>query len=342
MDAQDALSLIFRSEVSTSAAVTSISGRGLGLAIVRDKVEALGGSISVRTEPGAGASFRILLPVTLSTFRGILVDAHGQLCIAPTANVERVARLRKDQVKTAGNRDTVDLDDRAAPLIRLGDVLGVPRPPKNNGNSAYFSALILRSGDSVAAFSVDEVLQEQEVLVKPLNKQLSRVRNIAGATVLGSGLLAPILNVADLMKSAFRTGFNDAAELVREAQSDDRTKAILVVEDSITSRMLLKNILETAGYEVTTAVDGAEGWTAVRSRAFDLVVSDIEMPRMNGLELTAKIRGSGDLGDMPVVLVTSRGSREDREGGIDAGANAYIVKGSFDQDNLLETVRRLI
>jgi len=342
VDRQDALSLMFRSEVSTSAMVTNISGRGLGLAIVREKVENLGGTISVSTEAHFGTTFRIVLPITLSTFRGILITAYGRQFVLPTANVERVSRIKREMIKTVGNTDTIEMNDRVVPLVRLGDILELPKPEKGNGDSEYTPVLLLRSGDTMVSFSVDAVLQEQEVLVKGLGSQMSRVRNVAGATVLGSGKLAPILSVSDLIKSAVRQSFEATVRRVETQAQIEKAKSILVVEDSITSRMLLKNILESSGYEVTTSVDGAEAYSALRTQDFDLVVSDIEMPRMDGFELTSTVRADEQLNHLPVVLVTSLGSREDRERGIDVGANAYIVKGSFDQNNLLATVARLI
>ncbi|MBM3298613.1 MAG: hybrid sensor histidine kinase/response regulator [Deltaproteobacteria bacterium] len=342
MDGQDVLSLVFRSEVSTSPTVTSISGRGLGLAIVREKVENLGGNVSVATNREVGASFRILLPVTLSTFRGILVRAFGQPFIVPTASVERVARIKKDLVKTVGNRDTIEVDGKPVPLVWLGEILELSRSGQKNGDSDFIPMMILRSGETLVSFRVDAILQEQEVLVKGLGKQLSRVRNVAGATVLGSGKLVPILNVQDLVKSSLKPSHAIAGPALRVEAVEDQTRKILVVEDSITSRMLLKNILEASGYNVTTSVDGVDAWSALKTGNFDLVVSDVDMPRMNGFDLTSNIRSDERLADLPVVLVTSLGSREDRERGIDVGANAYIVKGNFDQNNLLETVERLI
>ncbi len=201
--------------------------------------------------------------------------------------------------------------------------------------------MILALAEKRIAVHVDEVLAEQEVLVKGLGKQLSRVRNIAGATVLGSGQVVPVLNVSDLMKSAVRSVAAARAPAAVE-KIPARTGRILVAEDSITARALLKNILQTAGYQVTTAVDGADAFTQARSGEFDLVVSDVDMPRMSGFELTTKIRGDKKLGELPVVLVTALESREDREHGIEVGANAYIVKSSFDQSNLLEVIHRLL
>ncbi|MCX7361501.1 MAG: response regulator, partial [Alphaproteobacteria bacterium] len=162
----------------------------------------------------------------------------------------------------------------------------------------------------------------------------------AGATVLGSGQVAPILNVVDLLKSARKAGAA-AVPGVRPAPAVPSTKSVLAVDDSATSRMLIKSMLESAGYKVTSAVDGLEAFTLLRAGMFDLLVSDVEMPRLNGFELTARIRADDRLSELPVVLVTGLETREDRERGIDVGANAYIVKSSLDQSNLLDAVRRL-
>jgi len=219
--------------------------------------------------------------------------------------------------------------------------LDLPAVQTSEEASDFIPALILGSGEKRIAFGVDAVLGEQEVLVKSLGKNLTRVRNIAGATVLGSGKVVPILSAGDLLKSAVRAHSAPRRPVV-EKNGVKARKSVLVAEDSITSRMLLKNILEAAGYSVKTAVDGIDAFTTLRSEDFDLVVSDVEMPGMSGLDLTSKIRGDKKLSQIPVVLVTSLGSREDRERGIDVGANAYIVKSSFDQSNLLEVIRRLV
>jgi two-component system, chemotaxis family, sensor kinase CheA len=179
------------------------------------------------------------------------------------------------------------------------------------------------------------------VLVKNPPKPISRVRRMAGATVMGSGEVVPILNVADLVKSAARAGRATVEPEPAEA-GPLKPKSILVAEDSITARSLLKGILESAGFAVRTAVDGADAFATLKTEMFDLVVSDVDMPRMSGFDLTAKIRADKTLSKTPVVLVTALESREDRERGIDVGADAYIVKSSFDQSNLLEIVQRLI
>jgi len=337
---QETLALIFESNVSTSSIITDISGRGLGLAIVREKVEKLGGALAVETSPQAGAAFKLYLPITLASFRAVLVQAGDQIYAVPTARVVQSRKIKKAGIKTIENRETISLNGRTIPLVRLEAVLELPsRAEEDNPDSV--PVLILGQAEKLVAFSVDKILNEQEVLLKSLGRQLLRVKNIMGATVLGSGRVVPVLNVSDLIKSASRASIYQARTPVPAAEKEKR-KSILVVEDSVTSRMLLKNILESAGFEVRTAVDGVDGFTQLRTADVDLVVSDVDMPRLNGFGLTSKIRGDKKLAELPVVLVTALEAREDRERGIEAGANAYIVKSTFDQSNLLEVIQRLI
>ena len=338
----ETLALMYHSEVSTSQIITEISGRGLGMAIVRAKVEKLGGQVSIESQRGVGTTLRMVLPLTLARFRGVLVEVAGGVFVVPTANVERVLRVSPLEIRTVENRETILLHGRALSLARLDDVLELPAKTKYAGDSRPLPLVVLRSAEQRIAFAVDDVLHEEEVLVKPLKRPLVRVRNIVGATVLGSGKAVPILNVADLIKSARRSAAAFAPAAVADKEAKTEKGKVLVVEDSITSRMLLKNILESAGYQVRTAVDGIDAYTALREEAFELVVSDVEMPRMNGFDLTARIRADKRLSELPVVLVTALESREERERGIDAGANAYIVKSDFEQSNLLDTVRRLV
>jgi two-component system chemotaxis sensor kinase CheA len=337
----EALDLIFQSDVSTSPIITQLSGRGLGLAIVREKAEKLGGRVSVESRRGVGTTIRIALPIALATFRGILVEVAERLFVIPTTQVERVGRFKMEDVRTVEGRETLSLNGRATSLAWLAEVLELPEAERTGDAHAATPLVLLGTGDQRVAFAVDAVLDEQEVMVKRLGKPLVRVRNIAGATVLGSGQVAPILNVADLLKSA-RSASGPSARVATERPPEAEAKAILIAEDSITSRMLLKGILESAGYRVKTAVDGLEAFTTLRAEHFDLLVSDVEMPRLNGFDLTAQVRADRKLADLPVVLVTALETREHRERGIDVGANAYLIKSNFDQSNLLEAVRRLV
>ena len=191
------------------------------------------------------------------------------------------------------------------------------------------------------AFGVDEVVREQEVLVKSLGKELVRVRNVAGATVLGDGQIAPILNGADLVLTAqkHRSGVSTGSG---QGAKKPVSKSILVAEDSITTRTLLKNVLSAAGYRVRTAVDGMDAFAALHGEAVDLVVSDVEMPRMNGFDLVSRMRSHPRFSTIPVVLVTGLEKREHKERGLEVGANAYLSKGQFDQGNLLSVIRQLV
>ena len=336
---KDPLSLVFRSGVSTSATVTDVSGRGLGMAIVREKVEALGGRVAVESRRQEGTIVRMTLPLTLATFRGVLVTTAGRQFVIPAASLERVVRIRREDVRTVAHRDAITMDGATLLLARLSDLLELP---EDDGDEGIFTVLILASRERRVGLRVEEVLGEQEVIIKSLRPPLTRVRNVAAATILGSGRVVPVLNVADLVKSAAGGGRAPASAPRPASRVAAAKRSVLVAEDSITSRMLLKNILESAGYEVVTAVDGVDAMTRLKTEKVDAVVSDVDMPRMNGFDLTQKIREDEGLADLPVILVTSLGSREDRERGIDAGANAYIVKSSFDQSDLLETLSRHI
>ncbi len=341
LDDTEAQALIFQSAVSTSPIITQLSGRGLGLAIVREKAEKLGGQVSVESQAGQGTDFYIIVPAMRATFRGILLEVAGQMLVVPTTQVERVARATLSDIQTVEGHETISLDGRVLPLVLLADVLGIPAAESADASHGL-PVIVLGSGDQRVAFVVNAILDEQEVLVKPLRKPLSRIRNIAAATILGSGQVAPILNVADLLKSAHMTTSAATRSIIEVKPAAAEARTILVVEDSITSRMLLKGILESVGYKVKIAVDGMEGFALLRTEKIDLVVSDVEMPRLNGFDLTARIRADKKLAALPVVLVTALETREDREHGIDVGASAYLVKSNLDQSNLLEAVQRLI
>lgn len=335
---EEALMLIFQSGLSTSPIITDISGRGLGMAIVREGVESLGGKISISSLPEKGTRFTLSLPVTLATFRGVIVREWGQQFVIPTACVRRAARVRRSDIRTVENRETVSLDGMPHALVRLGSLLGMAEPADRTEKDVL-PVVAAGTGDSIVAFVVDGVLNEQEVLLKPLGGILKRVRNVGGVTVLGSGKVVPVLHCGDLVKSALK---GTVRSLSAQGEAGEAPPAVLVAEDSITSRALLKNILTAAGYAVHTAADGQEAWETLSRGEISLVVSDVEMPGMNGFELTSKIRSEERLSDLPVILVTSLESAEDRERGVVAGADAYIVKSDFDQGALLDVIRRLL
>ena len=335
---QDARQLVFRSGVTTNRQVTNISGRGLGMTIVHENVTRLGGAVSIESQPGHGTTFRLTLPLTLATLRGTLVRAANREFVIPTVNVLRGVRLPRTSVRRVENRDSISLDGVTLALVRLAEVLGLGQPVR--ADAGPLTILVLGHGPASVAFTVDQVVGEQEVLAKPLGPLLPRVRNLAGATVSGTGRVIPILSVPDLLQTV--AGCDQTSVPVGAEAETSRSHRLLVVDDSITARTALQSILESAGFDVKTAPDGAAAFNLLQTDTFDLVVSDVEMPRMNGFELTRHIRSEPNLAQLPIVLVTARETQEDREQGLDAGANAYIGKSGFDQSNLLETLQRLL
>ena len=336
----EALQLIFDSGISTSPLITNLSGRGLGLAIVRETLERLGGQVTVSSQPGRGTKFHLVFPLSFATIRGLLVEVCGRACLLPATNVESTIRIPYREIKTVENRETITINGRVLSLVRLSGLLGLPG--RNADEQAEHQPVaILSAAEKRIAFAVDQILDVQEVLVKPLGPQLSRVRNVAGATVLGNGQVVPILNINDLMRAAVNISATAPDAVSSGISTDTRPVRVLVAEDSITSRTLLKNILEASGFLVKTAVDGIDAMSQLKTEDCDIVISDVEMPRMDGFGLTAAIRQDQYLTELPVVLVTGLESREDRERGIDVGANAYIVKSSFDQSSLIDVIRKL-
>jgi two-component system, chemotaxis family, sensor kinase CheA len=337
---KEAQGLIFHSGMSTASSLSQISGRGLGMAIFLERVEKLGGQLDFASIPRKGSSFTICLPLSLATFRGTLVLVAGQLFLVPSSHLVAVLHVNAASIRTVENKATITYDGDPLSLVGLADTLQLKKPGIRK-ESNKIQVVVLGTSKRRIGFEVDEVLAEQEVLFKELGKQLLRVKNIAGATILGTGQVVPILNVHDLLKSPVGN-VGDRFISSRIKQEEQKPKSILVVEDSITSRTLLKSILESSGYVVTTAVDGVDGYTKLKINDIDLVLSDVEMPRMNGFELTEKIRTDEALANIPLILCTSLATNEDRERGIQVGANAYIVKSNFDQSNLLKVIEKLI
>ncbi|GLR11680.1 hybrid sensor histidine kinase/response regulator [Chitinimonas prasina] len=331
------LPLVFESGITTSSLLTTLSGRGEGLAIVREAMEQLGGSISVDSTPGQGCRFTLQLPLSRSTFRVMLVRLGEQRFAIPAHAVGRALRLPLTALHRQESGDSVMLDGLSLPLRPLAQVLALA---PSGSEPVMLNLLLLGSGEQQIALLVDELLGDQEITLKPLGRQLRRVRNLLGATVLGDGSLVPVLHPQDLYRSCLQA---HGPWQARPREEQPRRQArILVVDDSFTSRGLLRALLETAGYAVQTANDGLEAWNTLRQHPFDLLVSDIEMPRMDGFTLTARLRADPNLAKLPVVLVTALHTAEDKARGLEVGANAYLVKGGLETDTVLAAVNRLL
>lgn len=342
MPDEEAYLLIFQAGLSTKDEVTSVSGRGVGMDVVKSQLENLQGRINVKSTRGQGTEFHLIVPISLATIRGLIVRLGAETYSLPLHAVEKIITIRPDSLYQVEGNKMFDYFGEPMPVIHLADVLERPRDPDRDDR---LLGIILAGAERHMAFLVDDFISEQEMVVKTLGKQLKRVRNIAGATLLGTGQPIIILNAADLIKSA-QTGRVGRRTIILErktaAELEKPPARILIVDDSITTRTLERNILQGAGYTVTTAVDGVEALALLETEKFDLVVSDIEMPRIDGFELVEWIRQSSHYGDIPIVLVTSLESQEHRERGLRAGADAYIVKSGFEQSVLLETIAQFL
>jgi two-component system chemotaxis sensor kinase CheA len=344
---REAIQYIFRPGVSTSAVVTEVSGRGVGMDVVRETVERLHGMLDVESKSGVGTRFLLSLPLTVATTRCLLVRARGDMFALPIANIVRIQRVDTEQVQSLQGRQVMQMDDGAVMVAHLGDVLELSTngaPMEAEIQERWLPTVVVGSAEQRAGLLVDELAGSQEMVIKNLPWPLVRVRNAAGATVLGTGEILVVLNAADLVRAVTSGTCATVAESIPQvgAGAESGPRTVMVVDDSIVTRSLEKSILENAGYKVRVAAEGAEAWNILQSEACDILVSDIVMPVMDGFELTKKVRADRRLKELPVILVTSLGSDDDHERGVQAGADAYIVKGSFTQDRLLETIRRLI
>jgi two-component system, chemotaxis family, sensor kinase CheA len=345
MSDEEALRLIFASGLSTKATVTDISGRGVGMDVVRQNVEALHGQVNVESTIGQGTTFTLTLPLTLATTHQLLVQVSDQTFGIPISAVERIERVTQKDVAMVSGRKAILVNGEPISVIRLAEVLEMKETEQRIGTDGKMPVVILGSTRKRIAFMVDDVIGQQETVVKSLGKQLARVRNVAGATILGSGQVIMTLNPSDMLKSA-RGSETRAVENKATAQNKPKAKKerrVLVVDDSMSTRTLEKNILETAGYKVSLATDGREALNVLNANNnFDVIVSDVLMPGMDGLQLTQMVKKDPNLKKIPIVLVTSLDSRADKERGLEVGADAYLVKSNFDQSGLLQTIEQLI
>jgi chemotaxis protein histidine kinase CheA len=342
------LSLLFTPALSTSSAVTETSGRGVGLDVVRDAVEELGGAVEVRSEVGVGTTFVLTLPVTLGVLRCLITRIGDERYAVPVTGVVESVSLRGGQgdaeVHALAGAAVVIRHGTSVPLVDLGGALGLPRQAGERARAA----LVVKHGAAQVAWAVDRLEGETELVVKDLGPFLGRVPGIAGATIDGSGSVVCLLDLRELGERAVGSApMASSAPVVvptapRAAASTGRRPRVLVVEDSVGVRELERVILEGAGYAVETAVDGLDGAARLRDDPADLVVSDVEMPGMDGFELTRTIRRTKGWENVPVVIMTSRGEDHARQAGLEAGCSAYLLKNEFDQDELVQTVRRLV
>ena len=340
MDDDEALHLIFRSGLSTARFVSDVSGRGVGLDIVRTHVETVRGRIEVRSQAGSGSEFRIVVPITLAVLPCLLIASGGHRYAIPMHSVLVSQAFDHDRQAHAEGRPMVWVGDDALPVAQLRDVLGLGTEPREDGPLVVIAGATRRH-----AFQVDALLGQRDVVVKGLGQLLPRLDVLAGASVEPDGSILLVLDAAGLIDRArlARTGAERIGlALEQELTPRARHGSVLVVDDALTVRELQRSILERAGFDVRLAGDGIEALALLAEEPSDLVLTDVEMPRMNGFALTEAIRAQPTLANMPVLILTSLSNDEDRQRGLEAGADGYIVKAAFDEAALLSAVDRLL
>jgi two-component system, chemotaxis family, sensor kinase CheA len=336
MSEEDVLQLIFHSGLSTTSFVTDISGRGVGLDVVRTNVEAARGRVEVRSRPGQGSEFRIIVPITLAVMRCLLVECQGQRFALPFHRVVRSQAFEASSRTQAEGRPMVWVDDQPVPVSTLADVLGVGSAAPSSGPIVVLADSSRRHG-----FQVDRLVGQRDVVLKGLSRLLPHLPAVAGASVEPDGRVLVVLDPPGLIQRARQAnrGYATPAAVAPIAVPHAR---ILVVDDALTVRELQRSILERAGFDVRVAIDGIDALSKLAEGPSDLILTDVEMPNMDGFALTEAVRAHPSLANIPVLILSSRASEADRLRGLDAGADGYIIKSSFDESSLLAAVNRLI
>lgn len=336
------LEFLFLPGFTLKETVTEISGRGVGLDAVLNMVKQLRGTVRVTSQLGSGTRFVLQLPLTLSVVRTLLAEVGGEPYAFPLAYISRTLSLPRGQVEMLEGRQLFEFEGRPVGLVDASQVLGgTPSPASGD------SATIIVIGEPANRYGlvVDRFLGERELVVRPLDARLGKVKDIAAAALMEDGSPVLIIDVEDLRQSVEKLiSSGRLNKLPQGANAENRAarKRVLVVDDSLTVRELERKLLDSRGYEVEVAVNGMEGWNAVRTGNFDLVVTDIDMPRMDGIELVSLIRKDPSLKSLPVMIVSYKDREEDRRRGLEAGADYYLTKGSFHDDTLVRAVVDLI
>ena len=342
MTEQELLDFLFLPGFSTAMGVTEISGRGVGLDVVRNMTHEVGGVVRAFSKPGRGLNVHMELPITLSVVRTFLVEIAGESYAFPLARIERCLKLSRDDLESVEDRQYFRFDENNIALVDVRSVLEL------EGRALEGEALfvvVISDRLNFYGLAVDKFLGECDLVVRPLDPRLGKVPDVGSVAVTLEGAPVLIFDVEDLVRSIDNLLSGRRLKKVSSPMKTGdlkKKKRILVVDDSFTVREMERKLLESRGYEVETAVDGVDGWNAVRSSSYEMVVSDVDMPRMNGIEFVTHIKNHPELKSLPVIIVSYKDKEEDRLKGLEAGANYYLTKGSFQDDSLIHAAEELI
>ena len=335
------LNLIMEPGFSTAETVNQVAGRGVGMDVVNTEVKQLGGLIDIDSEPGQGTTFTISMPMTLSITRALMVRVGEETFAVPLLSVAAVERIRADEFAALAEQEhpAYHWVDEDYPLMSLSQMIGLgPQTPPAEGQRVPL--LLVRSGEFRAAIQVDSLIGSREVVVKPVGPQLSTLRGISGATITGEGDVVLILDLGVLIRLMAATGTEELVQVAAPEAEEAVKPTVMVVDDSITVRKVTSRLLARHDYEVLTAKDGVDALSQLQEVVPDIILLDVEMPRMDGYELATNVRNDERLKDVPIIMITSRTADKHRQRAMDIGVNAYLGK-PFNEGELLENIRAL-
>ena len=339
---EELLTFLFLPGFSLRDTVTEVSGRGVGLDAVQHMVRQLRGAVVLEQAAGEGSRFHLEVPLTLSVVRSLVVEVGGEAYAFPLAHIERMCDLEAADIVQVEGRQHFWYEGRHVGLVAASQLL---QRPVNQGHQPTLKVVVIRERDTIYGVAVERFIGERTLVVLPLDERLGKVQDISAGALLDDGSVVLIVDVEDMLRSVDK--LLNTGRLERIARHGDQAvevarKRILVVDDSLTVRELQRKLLLNRGYDVAVAVDGMDGWNALRSEDFDLLITDIDMPRMDGIELVTLLRRDNRLQSLPVMVVSYKDREEDRRRGLDAGADYYLAKASFHDDALLDAVVELI
>lgn len=353
MSDDDAIKFIFAPGFSTKKQVSAISGRGVGMDVVKTNISKLGGTIEIKTEFGKGTRFSIKLPLTLVIYAALLVKCGDQEFAISLTSVEETARIPLYHIHNIGKQEVIKLRDQVLPIRRLNRILQYPSSANGAGAQQYVPIVIVRSAEHSLALVVDELIGQETIVIKPLGEYLKKVKFFSGATISGEGKVRLILDIPTIVERELLSDLPSAISAATIRLSDEAfetppvpaaeatPEVLLLVDDSISIRKVIAMMLEKAGYKVDVAVDGVEAMEKLSGKPYTLLITDLEMPRMHGYELIAEVKGSQGMQEMPIVVMTSRAGEKHQNKAIELGADDYIVK-PVDEETLLNSIRKLM
>ncbi|MCD6585422.1 MAG: response regulator [Desulfobacteraceae bacterium] len=337
---KESLRYLFHSGISSGKIITELAGRGVGLDIVKNKVESLRGQIIIETKIDEFTAFSMKVPLSMNMINAFLIETSGRHFLIPLNLVIETGYTNLDQIDYLAGKAIVNINEQPVTLIQLCNILEISNDSQHNSSTPY---IVLKSEDQSAAFSVDKIMGIHKIIIKDLGEELRDSPFFIGGSILSNGQPATILNVAHLFKmSTNQTTGSYASDSDPETDLSKPAYRILAVDDSLTSRVLIGGILEAEGYDVTLATSGEDALNILSANQYDLIISDVEMPGINGFELSSRIRHDPEHKETPIMIISSLAKDEHKRKGIEAGVQAYIIKGAFNQQVFLETIERLI